>query len=817
MLRAFISALSLSLLALACQAPEEPPRPFVDKWAASPDRPWPGADWYANRVQDWRVHAGRVECLYGAARLAGRTLHLLTRTVSEGGEWPVEIEVDIAPRGDGDLFPDARAGLLLAMGGADTDYRATALVQQVPAPGGGLLLAIDGQGRLSLRDFSQGDERRSSWTLPGNTDFAALPLLAQSEQRLDEVLWPLKLAATWRAGRLEARATGADGASVSLALPDFGRERLAGGLSLFSARGASSGAPGFAFDSFSLRGAQAREERAFGPVLGVLYTLADDVGGTSVLRLNAQLPVLGKTESPTLTLWIAYGDLWHKISQGYRLGDGSWTVPFALADYDDSCSRPFRITGDWNLGSGIGERGEHLLYTGVLRGRPAAQEPLVLASLSCVKHQVGPIQWGPGGLWFPHAALVAAVAQHDPDMLFFAGDQIYEGDITPPDSSTEERALLDYHTKWQRFLWSFGELTRRAPTVTIPDDHDVFHGNLWGAGGIRAKARPGITAQDAGGYRRSAHFVNAVHSTLVSQLPPTRVTPRIGQGISTYTTYFSWAGVDFAVLADRMWKDSATIAVPEGKFKNGWPQAAGFDPAREADVAGARLLGAEQEEFLDAWAGRRTAGTWAKVVLSQSPFSSLHTLPASATSDAVVPQLVVPAPGEYPPDDVPTRDTDTNGWPQTPRNRAVASLAKAGALHLCGDQHLGSVGWYGHEEHRDGTVVFTSPAIANTWPRRWMPAREGTGRASGAPRYTGDHRDGFGNLITVLAAANPVDEGLEPALLHNRAPGFGIVRFDPSSEEITLEAWRRPLGLDSEPRMFADWPVTVNAQGRPLK
>jgi hypothetical protein len=803
------------LLLSACQSVElaPAPKPFADAWASSPDRPWPGMDWYANRVQDWRVRDGRAECIYGGDRQAGRTLHLLTRTVDESGRDPVLIEVRLALLGDGPLAPKACAGLLLAMGGEGIDPRATALVQQVPAAGGGLLLSLDAEGRLSLRDFSAPDGRSSSWTLPGNKDFSTLPLLAQSEDRLPDASWPVTLRVTWAADRLNARATSATGLIAEFTIDGFPRASLAGSLSLFSARGAQGAEQGFVFEAFSISGARATPERAFGPVLGTLYTLADDVGGSAVLRLNVQLPVLADADFPILSLHI--GDDsggWKKVSDGILRRDGSWTVPFGLADYDDSTDRPFKIVGDPTLANGPGG---DVLYTGTLRGRPGPDRPLVLASLSCVKHQVGPIQWGPGGLWFPHAALTQAVAAQDPDMLFFAGDQIYEGDITPPDTRTEEIAILDYHTKWQRFLWAFGGLTSRAPTVTIPDDHDVFHGNLWGAGGVRAKGREGITAQDAGGYRRSAEFVNAVHGTLVSHLPPTRVTPRIGQGITTYTTSFTWGGVDFAVLADRMWKDSATVMVPEGQFKNGWPQAEGFDPARDADVPGARLLGDEQEAFLAAWAARREDNTWTKVVLSQSPFSCLHTLPEQAKSDAVVPRLEVPRPGEYPPDDRPTWDTDTNGWPQTPRNRAVESLARAGALHLTGDQHLGSVGWYGHEVHRDGTVVFTSPAIANTWPRRWMPAEKGGNREPGAPRYTGDHRDGFGNLITVLAAANPVDEGIEPALLHNRAPGYGIVRFDPRSRSIILEAWRRPVDENAASEMFSDWPITLNSEGRP--
>ena len=171
-----------------------------------------------------------------------------------------------------------------------------------------------------------------------------------------------------------------------------------------------------------------------------------------------------------------------------------------------------------------------------------------------------------------------------------------------------------------------GDLTRVRPTICIPDDHDVFHGNLWGAGGELAKARNGITAQDAGGYKMPAKFVNAVHSTQVSHLPPSQVSSFIGQGISTYTTSFVWGGIDFCVLADRMWKDSPTVGAPQLKFKNGWPQAEDYQP-KDADSPGLQLLGVEQEHFLESWAAERLPDTWTKVVLSQSPFACLHTLP----------------------------------------------------------------------------------------------------------------------------------------------------------------------------------------------
>ncbi|NIR43692.1 MAG: hypothetical protein GWM93_16525, partial [Gemmatimonadetes bacterium] len=42
-----------------------------------------------------------------------------------------------------------------------------------------------------------------------------------------------------------------------------------------------------------------------------------------------------------------------------------------------------------------------------------------------------------------------------------------------------EHPFLDYLYKWYLWCWAFRELTAEIPTVTIPDDHDVYQGNLW--------------------------------------------------------------------------------------------------------------------------------------------------------------------------------------------------------------------------------------------------------------------------------------------------------------------------------------------------
>jgi len=386
------------------------------------------------------------------------------------------------------------------------------------------------------------------------------------------------------------------------------------------------------------------------------------------------------------------------------------------------------------------------------------------------------------------------VATHEPDMLFFAGDQIYESGLAGIERGPLDVAALDYLYHWYRFVWAFRDLARDIPTVMIPDDHDVYHGNVWGAGGIKAEGEH-TPFSDNGGYGMDAAWVNMVHRTQVSNLPDPVDPAPIEQDITVYHTAIEYGGISFGVVADRMFKSSPTIAVPAGEVVNGWPQAEGFNAATQADVAGAVLLGERQLSFLDDWAADWSGGTWMKVLLSQTL------------------SLDNPEPDEYPEDYKIATDMDSNGWPQTGRNRALRAMRRGFAFHVVGDQHLGSFVHYGVDAQNDSGYGFVVPSIANIWPRRWFPPQPGANRAEGAPRYTGEYLDGFGNLMNVLAVANPVRSGQEPAALYDRVPGYGIIRLRRDTREIVVEAWPRwidPTVPDAQ--QYHGWPQTVQQE-----
>jgi len=218
-----------------------------------------------------------------------------------------------------------------------------------------------------------------------------------------------------------------------------------------------------------------------------------------------------------------------------------------------------------------------------------------------------------------------------------------------------------------------------------------------------------------------------------------------------------------------------------------------------------------QLDFLDAWAQDWSDGTWMKALLSQTIFENLATLPKNDKSDAVVPRLRIMEKGKYPPDDVKVSDFDSDGWPQTGRRKAVETIRKAFAIHIAGDQHLGSTTQYGVDTWKDASYALCVPSISNYFPRRWFPSTPGKNRKPGAPKYTGDFFDGFGNRMTVYAVANPVFTGKKPSNLYDRSAGFGVVRFHRDTRQIDIECW--PRGVDPtvpDARQYPGWPVIIN-------
>jgi hypothetical protein len=326
----------------------------------------------------------------------------------------------------------------------------------------------------------------------------------------------------------------------------------------------------------------------------------------------------------------------------------------------------------------------------------------------------------------------------------------------------------------------------------LPDDHDVYQGNIWGEGGINPH---GMRNHARGGFAEHPTLVNAVIRTQCSHHPDLPDPKPMKQGINVFFGSMLYGRVSFAIIADRYFKSG-----PEDKV-NSWDgrpdhvKDATYDVSR-LDKPGLHLLGERQERFLEDWVGAWRGADF-KCVLSQTIFCNLANYHGGKRTFIFA-------------------DLDSNGWPKTPRNNALRIMRKGYAFHYAGDQHLPSITHNGIDTWGDAGYAFCVPSVAAGYPRSWLPDKEGRlvlNRPDHGLPNTGQYRDGMGNYVTVYGIGNPADKnrpGLENTA-HDKSSGHGIVRFNPADLTITMECYRVQFDAENvQPQdQFPGWPKTI--------
>jgi len=469
-----------------------------------------------------------------------------------------------------------------------------------------------------------------------------------------------------------------------------------------------------------------------------------------VLKLTAQLYPLKPDEPREARLELKRDGQWTEAAKAPVLFPG-WSAHFRVEDWDDSRDVPYRV-----------RHGETALFEGLIRSDPRDKEVIVVANMSCNSSRTTGLR----------PEIIENLKAQDPDLLFFGGDQTYR--------HTEHTA------GWIEFGLQFRDIMRDRPTVTIPDDHDIGQPNLWGESGKHSS----LSGNADGGYMYPAEYVNMVQRQQTWHLPDPVDPLPIQRGITVYFTRLRVGGIDFAILEDRKFKTGPAGRIPKMGPRPDHINDPAYDP-KSIDLPGLELLGERQLEFLRDW-GQDWSGAEMKAVLSQTAFCGAVHMHGKRNDRLLA-------------------DLDCNGWPQSGRNRALEEIRRARAVHLCGDQHLAVVVKHGIDEFGDGPYAFTSPALVNTiYGRWWHPPGEKPGPNavldSSLP-WTGDYKDGLGNRITMLAYANP-DDVMKEA---KRGDGYGIVRFNKRTRQITLECWPRFSNVkEGDEAQFPGWPVTIN-------
>lgn len=724
-------------------APPQPKSYYRSQWKGS--RRWIGPDWWANPLTDWMLRNDKVI----AAAAQDRTLCLLpVRLGNDGDQFQMQVTIS---KQDNKKQPAAQspskattaiataAGFRIGRRGGIDDYR-----HELVHAREWIDAAIQSDGRLQL------DETLSEEAIKvGN---APVSLVLTGKRVGANVA--LTLSATHDAQSIRLEKT------IPL-------QRVDGGVALLTdvPRMNGGGVPRvrYAFGDFLIEGnlTVVNDDRSFGPILWSQYMVND-----GQLRLLAQLAPLGPRQTHKAELWVGSfeeSEAWEKVSE-QPMEKLSRTVTFTVDDWDAAIARPYQVRFNW--------RGEESVWEGTIRKEPTAEEPLKLGCFSC-----------DNGYLFPIPAMVDQVRRQNPDMLFFAGDQIYEsyGGFGVARTAETDTAMLDYLRKYYQFGWTWRDILRDRPSVILPDDHDVFQGNLWGHGGRALPVQKGGPDWTFGGYLMPGEWVTAIERTNVGHLPDPAVPIRSSHGIHTYFTDLVYGGVGFAVLEDR-------------KFKTG-PKSMPEDQ-RTAGV-GADLLGPEQEAFLKRWS-ENWEGQQMKCALSQTIFcrAATHTGPKLNRTKSYF---------------------DSGAWPIAARNRAVRILGDCNAFSIHGDQHLGVLLRQGVEDFDDAGYAFMVPGTANGFPRAWWPGVEKGSEPKPGADYTGKFHDEAGHPIHVLAVGNPepgsntLPKTNDPMEIgYRKGSGYGIVEFDKSKLDVTVTLYR----LGNRDETFPGFPKKLHIGGR---
>lgn len=722
----------------------------IGRWNKTHDRVWLGEEFWANPMEDWRIVDGAAECQStGGSRNVQLVTHQLTNT---DAAFDMSVRVSQVEKKQ----QDGGVGFRVGVKSDINEYRSNCF-----ARGGikaGLVAGTMVLGNKQQKLSKLADLKDCVLTLIGKPQGEKYALtLIVSNPESDKPLGSLT--------------------------QSFPKQAVLGNVALvsnFDARFKRKIGARYRFNDWTVAGDAftVSPEHKFGPILWSQYSLSDSRGPEGfVMKLSALTGPLGEKDNKEVELFIKQAGEWKSLGTT-PLDTDAWTATFRIPNWNEKETIPFKLVYKEKHTDGTESTTER---TGIIRENPE-DRPLRLGALTCQK------DYG-----FPYEPVANNLLKVDPDLLYFSGDQLYEdhggfGLIRDP----AEPAILNYLRKFYMHGWAFGEAMRDRPTVCIPDDHDVFQGNIWGEGG--AKMTAGSTSSK-GGYREPARMVNVVHKTCAGHHPDYYDPTPCKQNISVYYGDMVYGGVSFAILGDRQFK-SGPERVETGSGRADHVSDPNFDTSK-LDKPGLELLGDRQENFLEYWCDDWRAHNM-KVLLSQTVFAGVATHHGGYKGYLKA-------------------DLDSGSWPQTARNRTVRILRKGMPLHINGDQHLTTLSQYGADEQRDSCWSFCTPAISAGYPRWWRPDEVNMPHKN-RPKHgrdnTGEFIDGFGNKVYVYAVGNP-EPGTEKNrydLAHQKGSGFGLVLIDPKSKTYTLNCYRFLVDVSDgkESNQFPGWPVTLH-------
>jgi hypothetical protein len=265
---------------------------LIENWDQIDYQRWVGSNLWANRLQDWQILNGVLECVVRTqdSPMPMRTVHTITREVlPESGE---EFHLAVQVRGTVSHLQKGQCmmGFLVNAGNGWSDYRAEAIVQSYSGLGGGPLCVIDyAADQLTFRDNSN-EQNVDGYPVLSNIGYI------KGEQSISsssgDILLVLRVNKD-HLNRYTLMLTGWDvqtgsflGAAI---LKNCFKKDIIGSFAIVSHPGKTGFREPVAFTDFRCWGSMLKylPERELGPIVGTLYSLKK-----AILKMTVQfMPV----------------------------------------------------------------------------------------------------------------------------------------------------------------------------------------------------------------------------------------------------------------------------------------------------------------------------------------------------------------------------------------------------------------------------------------------------------------------------------------------------------------------------------------------
>ncbi|RLD74881.1 MAG: hypothetical protein DRJ07_19095, partial [Bacteroidetes bacterium] len=421
------------LTLFACQNQTE--KAFVGNLPDDMTRIWIGAEYWANPLQDWQLNNGRMECVVSGG---GRNMYLLTHEIdSVPGNFKIRIRTGKLDNTN-DSLNKGWIGFKIGIKGEFDDYRSSAVRGQ------GFPVGITTSGLLFIG-------KKDSPIQKVKTSFDDILLELTSSQKEDKYI--LKLAAYDKEHTLISE----------IKRTDIQPEWIEGGIAIVCHNGdltefpdkrtyseypvwgtakgtARGGNVRFWFSDWNISGSKisVHKERAFGPILFAQHTLSN-----GILKMTAQMPPIGKKDGQIVDFQTKIADKWETMAQA-DIDTLSRTATFKINYWDISKDIDYRLV--YELYS-AGNRLMPHYFEGTIRKEPLDKDEIVVAAFT-----------GNNDLGFPNSDVYESIKKLNPDLLFFSGDQIYEGVAGfGAQRAPVDKAMLDYLRKWYLYGWEYGD------------------------------------------------------------------------------------------------------------------------------------------------------------------------------------------------------------------------------------------------------------------------------------------------------------------------------------------------------------------------